>query len=279
METRQRASKEQARTGLQHWAAVLVSCLCMFGWLSSSQATSVIQLSEAQMIEMSSLIVRGKVVSQRYAKGPNGMGVVTLVTVQVLEEVLGRTAPKQVIIRHFGGKIGGRDIRMIGGPRFTTGNEVLVFLQSSKYLPKGEYLLIGLTQGKWIVQRADTKAGSAPSQAPAQSVEPVVVRSLNGVQLFKHNGQPLQAHNHVGDNHAVKSNRQTLAAMTQRLRKSWSAIQLRRKNRVLMLPRPAPKKTKVVLPKTKVKMLKNVKLLNPQVRTPVRTSPPQKRKK
>ena len=278
MQMRQRAHK-----GLKVVLAGLLGCLCMVGWLASVEATSVIQLSEAQMVEMSSLVVRGKVVSQRYVKGPNGMGVVTLVTIQVLEEVLGRPAPKQVIVRHFGGKIGQQEIKMIGGPKFTNGNEVLVFLQVSKYLPKGEYLLVGLTQGKWIIHRADPQAGSTGTNGKqaTQSVEPVVVRSLQGLKMYNNNGQPLKPHNHAGHaghNHAVQADRHTLSVMVKRLRGHWSAIQKRGKNKVLKLPAAAasPKKPKVVLPKTKIQTVKSLKVVKPQVRTPARTPAPKK---
>lgn len=277
--------RQRAHKGFQGILASLLGCLCLVGWLSAAEATSVIRLSEAQMVEMSTLIVRGKVASQRYIKGPNGMGVVTLVTIQVLEEVLGRKAPKQVIVRHFGGKIGKQVIKMIGGPSFANGNEVLVFLQVSKYLPKGEYLLVGLTQGKWIVQRGDKPAGTAPSKtAPNQSTEPVVVRSLQGLKLYKSNGKPMQlhnhkGHNHKGHNHQALSSRQTLSALVKRLRGHWQKIKKNGgKKPVLLLPKVSPSKKKVVLPKSKIQTMKNLKLVKPKVRTPVRRAVPKQQK-
>lgn len=231
--------------------ALLLAALPM-----SAQATTVLQLNEVQMVSMSTLIVRGKVVSQKVVPGPRGMGAVTLVTIQVAEEMVGRSKPKTIVVRHFGGQLNGRNIRMIGGVSFANNAEVVVFVQQSPYLPKGEYLLVGLNQGKWLVHRP-AKNVSLPKAAQ----EPVLVRSLAHVKMVQ---QPALKNQGVPSLPA----RLTLSSMRTRLQKHYKAIVAKRKAKVLVVP-------KVKLPKVQVKPLKpqviQPRLVKPAVRRAVPT--------
>ncbi|TNE51431.1 MAG: hypothetical protein EP343_04870 [Deltaproteobacteria bacterium] len=242
-------NSKKLHQGWQGWMMVAAIWLASLACFSTANATSVLQLSQEQMVEMSNLIVRGKVLKQKSIWGPKKMGIVTLVTIQVLEEMVGRTAPKEVIVRHFGGQIGNEKVHIAGFPTFTNGNEVVVFLQSSKYLPKEEYLLIGLSQGKYVVQRpeANTDTKTTPNVSTVKP-EARVFRSIEGMKLFKRTGnQPLQAvpHKH-GESHKTTL---TLKAFKLSLKQNWTTIQNRRKSNTIKLPKP-------VLPKVKVPMVK-----------------------
>ncbi|MCB9642494.1 MAG: hypothetical protein H6728_05415, partial [Myxococcales bacterium] len=124
----------------------------------------------------SSLIVQGQVKSKRYVWAPRKMGVVTLVTLTVNEEVVGRKAPKEIVIRHYGGQIGDVRVVMPLSPNFEVGQEVLVVVESSKYLPANEYLLVGWTQGQWHVLRPPTNA--------TFSAEPMVAKGYNKISAY-----------------------------------------------------------------------------------------------
>lgn len=204
--------------------------LCAMLLPMPAQATTVLQLSEESMVQLSSLIVRGKVVGKKAIAGPRGMGVVTLVTIEVQEEMVGRTKPKRVVVRHFGGTLNGKNVKMIGGPSFTIGNEVVVFVQASKYLPTGEYLLVGLTQGKWIVHRPKVQASVPSSQVR-------LVRDLHHVNMVKAQGY---------SNGTKTANVLTLDVMRNRLKTHYKKLVLLKKQNLLKLPQK-------VMPKVQLK--------------------------
>ena len=213
-----------------------LAVLCCLALPQHANATSVVQLNESQLVEFSTFVVRGKVVSKRSIPGPRGMGIVTLVTIEVAEEMVGRSKPKRIVVRHFGGQIGSRKVSMPGGPSFKIGNEVVVFVQKSKYLPKGEYLLVGLTQGKFIVVRSKDKVQFAKGS------KAILVRNLRDLKRFDRNGVQV-----------IKPmpNQISLNTMRIRLRKIYKQIQIRRQKKLLKLP-----KVKKALPKIKIPHLK-----------------------
>jgi hypothetical protein len=226
-------------------------CVCMLAFVGAAWGTTVLRLSEEQMVAKSSLIVRGKVVSQRAVAGPRGMGVVTLVTIQVQEELVGRQKPKTIVVRHFGGTLKGKTVAMIGGPSFKTGNEVVVFVQASKFLPKGEYLLVGLTQGKWQVVRPNTNASF-----PKGINQPMLVRNMGHLNMIQLKGTKFGT---------PTANKLTLSAMKLRLQTHYKTILARKAANILKLPKA---KTGVL------KLKKPVKVIRPLVR--VAPTTPQK---
>ncbi len=173
-------SSFQTQTPPQHpWLGYLLTGLAfvfLFGSMQDAQALSLIKLSEKEIVAKSTLIVQGRVTAKRYVWAPRKMGVVTLVTLSVQEEVVGRKAPKEVVIRHYGGQIGDVKVVMPNSPHFEVGQEVLAVLESSKYLPANEYLLVGWTQGQWHVLRPPTNASF--------SAEPVVARSYHKLSAY-----------------------------------------------------------------------------------------------
>lgn len=220
-----------------------VAVFCCLTWAHDASATSVLQLDETQLVELSTFIVRGKVISQRAVPGPRGMGIVTLVTIEVSEELVGRQQPRRVVVRHFGGELNGRKIAMPGGPSFQTGNEVVVFVQQSRYLPKGEFLLVGLTQGKFQVMRPELYATFPKGQAP----KPFLVRNLHHVKMFNHLGRRVEK---------LAPKALHLNAVRTRLRSIFSKIQLRRQNQKLKLPQFKHPRPTVRVPHVKTKQVR-----------------------
>jgi len=219
-----------------------------FAFLSSSftreaQATTMIKLSELQLVQVSSFIVRGKVTQKRSVWAPNKMGIITLVTFKVDEEVLGRKASRYVTIRHAGGTVGSTTIRIPGAPAFLIGQEYIVVLESSKYLPKGEYLLTGWRQGVWSIYRPQ------PSIKQQASLAPLVKRSTQGIHFYQPSG-------HI---HQVKIKPETLSGLVTRLRTHWKTVQLLKKKPLLQYKPVAPK------------------LKRPQVKKPIPLKTPKKK--
>lgn len=151
------------------WKARLLGWFGLVALLASgrpTEATTLVLLTEKQMVEQSALILRGKVVKKQAVWTAQKTAIVTLVTLRGEEEALGRPFPREVVVGHYGGKIGEIERSLEGGPEFVVGEEVLVFLHPNPHLPK-EYLLTGWTQGKWTIQRP--MASFSPKEAAART--------------------------------------------------------------------------------------------------------------
>ncbi len=212
----------QKETSPQHpWFGYLWTCLAfvlLAGSMQDAHALSLIKLSEKEVVAKSTLIVQGRVTAKRYVWAPRKMGVVTLVTLAVQEEVIGRKAPKEVVIRHYGGQIGDVRVVMPNSPHFEVGQEVIAVLEASQYLPANEYLLVGWTQGQWHILRPPTGASF--------SAEAIVARSYHKLSAYP----TPQAQ--IKDPTALTS----LRVLKSRMRQHWQDFQ-----QVKVLPLPTLK--------------------------------------
>ncbi|MCB9640123.1 MAG: hypothetical protein H6727_14610 [Myxococcales bacterium] len=133
--------------GRRLWGWV-VACFFM-GWFEGTAfSATVVRLTETQMLERSSLVVRGKVLFVVSFWNKPQTAIVTQVTIQVRSELLGRPTPKRIVVGHYGGTVGAQTMELGGGPRFVVGEEVVLFLHPNAHL-SDEFLLTGWTQGKW----------------------------------------------------------------------------------------------------------------------------------
>ena len=120
-------------------AALLVS--------SSLQATVTIPTDLSDVVSLSTLIVRGRVVDTRaFADIANGP-VATAVTVTVFE-VLKGTADAAVTFRVHGGELGRYRHVMIGAPTFRVGDDAYLFL---KRAPDGVLWTVGMGAGVYKI--------------------------------------------------------------------------------------------------------------------------------
>ncbi len=120
---------------------VIVSAIL---WAGSLAATTVKQLSLAELTASSDVIVVGKIVHQR-ADIVEGR-VFTTTTLEPTEFWKGTASQERVVMRHLGGRTDDLETRVAGMPAFRVGEEVLVFLvkpQNYKF-----YIVNGLAQGK-----------------------------------------------------------------------------------------------------------------------------------
>lgn len=141
---------------------LLSLCLCLGA--TPVAATSIVQMNQAQLVEKASLIVRGKVLHTHSVWNKSRLAIVTLVTLQVQQELLQRKTTPTVTIRHYGGTVGNVTMGLPSGPKFHAGQEVILFLSSSPHLPQ-EYLLTGWTQGVWLLSKGEPSDPQAPASS------------------------------------------------------------------------------------------------------------------
>jgi hypothetical protein len=127
---------------------------------SSAWATTLEQLSMAQMIQQSTAIVRAKVTGS-FAANRNGT-IYTFYRLQVTEN-LKSTTPASAEVAVPGGALGRMTQSVAGAPELKTGGEYVLFLWTSR---SGLTQIIGLSQGAFDVR---TSGGSALLSRPASS--------------------------------------------------------------------------------------------------------------
>ena len=129
---------------LRNWGIAMIAAALIAG---SASATTVIKMELPQLVQESDTIVQGRV-GQVYSQWDAAKKVIfTYVFVNVEDAVKGdrRSA---VTIRQLGGTIGGMNMSVVGMPKFTQDDDVLLFLNSNN---DGTYDVVGLGQGKYMV--------------------------------------------------------------------------------------------------------------------------------
>ncbi len=115
----------------------------------SASATTVVRVSLQKMTLTSDLIVRGTVTrSEVVAVGGNERHLRTDVTIAIERVLKGDKARKILELQMPGGRLGKWAMDIPGMPRFTKGEEVVLFLEKT---PK-RWALTGLGQGKFTVR-------------------------------------------------------------------------------------------------------------------------------
>jgi hypothetical protein len=156
--------------------AVIAAAAVALMLSAALQATVTIPTDLADVVSLSTVIVRGRVVDTRaftdVANGP----VVTAVTVTVAE-VLKGTAESAVTFRVHGGDLGRYRQVMIGAPTFRVGDDAYLFL---KRAPDGVLWPVGMGAGVYKI------SPSAPS-GPLVVNPPVVagVTATAGAQIVR----------------------------------------------------------------------------------------------
>jgi hypothetical protein len=115
--------------------------LVLLGWVSASQATTLVRTSLDDLIAKSSAIVRGRVVETSAVM--RGSTIQTTVKVQVLERLKGSYSTTVDLVLP-GGTVPGFRQRVTGVPELHIGEEHVFFLWTA---PSGMVRLYGLAQG------------------------------------------------------------------------------------------------------------------------------------
>lgn len=132
----------------------LLSCAALLFALSAApaHATLLIPIEFRELVNVSSVIVHGRVVDVRPAWGDGRRSIETWLTVDVTEYMKGSLGAT-LTVRVPGGQIGRYRTVFVGAPAFHDGDEVVLFLRSFN----GRISIVGLSQGAFRVLSDGTR--------------------------------------------------------------------------------------------------------------------------
>ncbi len=120
----------------------------------TARATSLTRLTVEQMTDAADLVIRGRVVEVWVEEASNG-SLWTHAQVEVLKVLKGDPATRTVVVRQLGGFLDDRVQIVEAAPRFSVGEEALMFLE---HLEPGKTTVVGWYQGKFTA-RIDPDTG------------------------------------------------------------------------------------------------------------------------
>jgi hypothetical protein len=149
------------------WVTSVVATLLLAGTMfpQTSTATSVRQLSDAELVRSSSSIIEGQVTGVRSEWNAGRTQIYTIVTIRISNSLKGGAAAgEQVVLRLLGGRVGDTVAELVGGPKFAVDEDVIVFLDSGAVdlMP-----VTGLFQGKFTVATDPNSGARMVSGRPA----------------------------------------------------------------------------------------------------------------
>jgi hypothetical protein len=141
-----------------------------------AEATVAVQLSRAELVAQSDLVVRATVTGVTSRWNEDHSQIISLTTLRVSEVVKGDNVESELVLRQLGGEVDGLVSRIAGNPVFTPGQEAVLFLRRG---PSVVYLT-GLAQAVFYV-------------APPVAGVSVVRRDLTGLTFARiSSGAPMQ---------------------------------------------------------------------------------------
>lgn len=128
----------------------LVASLCM----TPLHATSVVPPQFDELVGESDAVIHSRVVEVRseIATTPRGRAIVSKVTLEVIDTLVG-SAPAKVVLVVLGGRVGEEEMRIEGISQFAVGDEDFLFVQGNgrQAIP-----LVGAMHGRYPVRRDAT---------------------------------------------------------------------------------------------------------------------------
>lgn len=116
-----------------------------------ARASAVADLSDEQLTDAATWIVRGKVAATWTEVDPTTDHVWTLTELSVSRVFKGPGNPETLIVHTLGGVYGDVDMQVLQAPRWSIGEDVVVFLDE---ISGGRLSTLGLYLGKYTVRRA-----------------------------------------------------------------------------------------------------------------------------
>lgn len=160
------------------------------GGTSVLHATSVVPPAFAELVNQSDYVVRARVAAVAAAWQDRGQGrvIVSHVTLEVREVIAGQP-PTPLVLEVMGGRVGEQEMVVAGAPRWSVGDEDILFIQANgrQIVP-----LTGLMHGLYRVVR-DAKTGRD--------------------YVTRHNGRPLLDASEVSQPMAAESASPAAAAL------------------------------------------------------------------
>src|SRR5450759_5881286 len=143
-------------------AVVILALIILFAPAKGS-AAYLIHLTLEEMTAQSQAILLGRCVEVSSAWNATHSDIVTNSVFEVSQYYKGGMG-KRVTITELGGQVGGWVSEYTGIPRFQVGEEAVLFVWTG---PAGAHQVIGLTQGKFRVQRSGGAGAVQLSQTPS----------------------------------------------------------------------------------------------------------------
>jgi hypothetical protein len=112
-------------------------------------ASTFIHQTQPQLLRASAAVIEGQVISTSSFWNETGQVIVTEALIQVHETLVGE-APSVVVVRTFGGGVGGFVVEAHGFPTFRAGERLLLFLEPEK---DGKTRVAGYQQGQFRIER------------------------------------------------------------------------------------------------------------------------------
>jgi len=131
----------------------------------AASATTLERLNLDQMIERSSLIVRGQVLDSSAVK--RGSTIYTVYRVKVTQWIKGSGSSQVLEVNLPGGKLGGYRQSFAGTPTLQPGAENVLFLWTS---PRGFQHVLGLSQGVFDIT-TNSRGETVLSRGPVEDAE------------------------------------------------------------------------------------------------------------
>ncbi|MGO9274059.1 MAG: hypothetical protein ACLQOO_28115 [Terriglobia bacterium] len=116
-------------------------------------ATTMVQLSLDQLVQASSLVVRGRAIAQQSTWNAQRTEIVTLTTIAVEQAVKGE-ATGTVVVEQPGGRVGSYRVGVPGTVHFQPNTSYVLFLEPAPAEPQESaphYLVVGLLQGAYRI--------------------------------------------------------------------------------------------------------------------------------
>ena len=146
------ARKEMKKKYLGIFSAIILFICFVFLGMDSAMAL-MLEMSTPELTQQAEAIVRGKVKDMKSEWDPERRFIWTLVTISVSHSIKGNSPEKQdVVVKIPGGEVGDIGQKTEDAPIFTTGEEVLLFLQPEVYREKKVFRVTGNFQGKHTIK-------------------------------------------------------------------------------------------------------------------------------
>jgi hypothetical protein len=119
-------------------------------------ATSVVPPEFSELVNESSYIVRAVVKSVTAEERTNAQGyrkIYSRVELEVKEVVAGRP-PSPLVLEVLGGRVGDRELAIVGAPKFVVGEESILFVQNNG---RQVYPLVRMMHGMYRIEKEPTR--------------------------------------------------------------------------------------------------------------------------
>jgi hypothetical protein len=132
---------------------------CALAMATAVSATALERMSLAKMVAVAPVIVRARCAGNSVAREE---GEIWTFTTFDVEEAWRGSPPTQIIVRLLGGSMGEITSHVSGVPRFTQGEDVVLFLQPTTH---GDYSIVSWEQGTFRVHQETYGQQTSGAQA------------------------------------------------------------------------------------------------------------------